>query len=70
MDALVTGARTVFLGIGTLSLGIRLPEGHFPGAFQHSSRAQDAIQRAGQFKAAVGVLPVLDLEDDVITDLH
>ncbi|MEU9609495.1 hypothetical protein [Streptomyces sp. NPDC048057] len=70
LNALVTGVRPVFLGIGVPFLGVRLPEGHFPGAFQYASGLQDLVQRAGEFEAAMGILPVLDLEDDVIADLH
>ncbi|WP_405648917.1 hypothetical protein [Streptomyces uncialis] len=70
MNAFPTSPSTAFLGITGLFLGIRLPEGHRPGAFKGSSGLQDPVERLGEFEAAVGVLPVLDLQDDVVADLH
>ncbi|WP_329028036.1 hypothetical protein [Streptomyces sp. NBC_00690] len=70
MNAFLTSPPTLFLGINGLLLGIRFPEGHRPGALECPSGLQDPVERLGEFEAAVGVLPVLDLQDDVVTDLH
>ncbi|MFI2008370.1 hypothetical protein ACH432_23960 [Streptomyces jumonjinensis] len=70
MSAFLISLPTAFLGIGGLFLGIGFPEGHRPGALQSPAGLKDPVERLGEFETAVRVFPVLDLEDDIVADLH
>ncbi|MFD9220010.1 hypothetical protein ACFWDI_08275 [Streptomyces sp. NPDC060064] len=58
------------IGIRPLFVGIGLPEGHGPGSLEEPTRLQHLIELLGQRVLATGVLPLFDVQDHIVADLH